>query len=161
MEQQTSSKLGKEYIKAEYCHPDYLTYMQSTSCEMQGWMKHKLETRLSGELSITSHMQMIPCLWQKMKRNKTASWWKWKRKGKKVGLKLNIQKTDHGIQPHHFMANRWGDNGNRDFIFMGSKITACGDCSHEIKRCLLLERKVMINLDNILESRYLCWQGYI
>ena len=54
MEQWTSSKLGKEYIKAEYCHSVYLTYLQSTSCEMLGWMKHKLESRLLGEISITS-----------------------------------------------------------------------------------------------------------
>ena len=58
MEQQTGSKLGKEYIKTVYCHPDYLTYMQNTSCEMLGWMNHKLESRLLGELSITSDMQM-------------------------------------------------------------------------------------------------------
>ena len=60
MEQQTGSKLGKEYIKAVYCHPAYLTYMQSTSCKMPGWMKHKLESRLLGEISITSDMQMTP-----------------------------------------------------------------------------------------------------
>ena len=60
MEQQTGSKLGKEYVKAVYCHPDYLTYMQSTSCEMPGWMKHKVELRLLGEISITSDMQMTP-----------------------------------------------------------------------------------------------------
>ena len=59
MEQQTGSKSGKEYIKAVYCHPAYLTYMQSTSCEMLGWMKHKLESRLPGEISITSDMLMI------------------------------------------------------------------------------------------------------
>ena len=59
-EQETGSKLGKEYIKVVYCHLDYLTYMQSTSCEMSGWMKHKLESRLSGEISITSDMQMTP-----------------------------------------------------------------------------------------------------
>ena len=68
MEQQTSSKLGKEYVKAVYCHPAYLTFMQSTSCEMPGWMKHKLESRLLGEISITSGMQMIPPLWQKVKK---------------------------------------------------------------------------------------------
>ena len=65
MEQQTGSKLEKEYIKAIYCHPAYLTYIQSTSCEMPGWMKHKLESRLLGEISITSDMQMTPSLWQK------------------------------------------------------------------------------------------------
>ena len=69
MEQQTGSKLGKEYVKAVYCHPAYLTYMQSTSCEMPGWMKQKLESRLPGETSITSDMQMTPPLWQKAKRN--------------------------------------------------------------------------------------------
>ena len=62
MEQWTGSKLGKEYVKATYCHPAYLTYMQSTSCEMPGWMNHKLESRLPGEISITSDMQMTPPL---------------------------------------------------------------------------------------------------
>ena len=60
VEQWTGSKLGKEYIKAVYCHAAYLNYMQSTSCEMPGWMKHKLESRLPGEISITSDMQMTP-----------------------------------------------------------------------------------------------------
>jgi len=69
MEQKTGSKLGKGYAKAVYCHPAYLTYMQSTSCEMPDWMKHKLELRLRGEISITSDMQMIPPLAQKAKRN--------------------------------------------------------------------------------------------
>ena len=69
VEQQTGSKLGKEYIKAAYCHPAYLTYMQSTSCKMPGWMKHKLESRLPGEISITADMQMTPLLWQKVKKN--------------------------------------------------------------------------------------------
>ena len=69
MEQQTSSKLKKEYVKAIYCHPAYLTYMQSTSWEILGWKKHRLESRLPGEISITSDMQMIPLLWQKVKRN--------------------------------------------------------------------------------------------
>ena len=60
MEQQSVSKLGKEYIKAEYCHLAYLTYMQSTSCEMLGWRKHKLESRLPREISTTSDMQVVP-----------------------------------------------------------------------------------------------------
>ena len=74
MEQQTGSTLGKEFVKAVYCHPAYLTSMQSTSCEMPGWMMHKLESRLLGEISITSDTQMTPPLWQKMKRNKRASY---------------------------------------------------------------------------------------
>ena len=66
---QTGSKLGKDYIEAVYCHPAYLTSMQSTSCEMLGWMKHKLESRLPEEISILSDMQMTPPLWQKAKKN--------------------------------------------------------------------------------------------
>ena len=69
MEQQAGSKLGKEYVKAVYCHPAYLIYMQSTSREKLGWMKHKLESRLLGEISITSDMQITPPLWQKVKKN--------------------------------------------------------------------------------------------
>ena len=69
MEQQTGSKSGKEFFKAVYCHPAYLTYMQNISCDMPGWMKTKLESRLPGEISITSDMQMTPPLWQKAKKN--------------------------------------------------------------------------------------------
>ena len=69
LEQYTDSELGKEYVRAVYCHPAYLTYMQSTSCEMSDWMKHKLESRSPGEISTTSDMQMTPPLWQKVKRN--------------------------------------------------------------------------------------------
>ena len=69
MEQWTGSKLGKEYVKAVYYHCAYLTYMQSTSCEMSGWMKHKLESRLPGEISITLDTQITSPLWQKVKRN--------------------------------------------------------------------------------------------
>ena len=63
MEQWTGSKLGKEYVKAVYCHHVYLTYMQSTSCETLDWMKHKLESRFQGEISVTPDMQITPCLW--------------------------------------------------------------------------------------------------
>ena len=69
MENRSGSKLGKEYIKAVNCHPAYLTYMQSTSCEMPGWMKHKLESRLLGEISITSDTHRTPPLRQKAKKN--------------------------------------------------------------------------------------------
>ena len=73
MEQQTDFKLGKEYLKAVYCHPAYLSHIHSASCEMQGWMKHKLKSRLLGEISITSDMQMTPPLWQKAEKNQRAS----------------------------------------------------------------------------------------
>ena len=70
MEQQTSSKLRKAvYVKVVCCHPAYLTYIQSISCEMPDWMNHKLESRLLGEISIASDMQMTPPLWQEAKRN--------------------------------------------------------------------------------------------
>ena len=100
MEQQTGSKLGKEYIKDIFCHPVYLTYMQSTSFEMPGWMKHKLESRLQGEMSITSDMQMTPSLWQKVKKNQSLLM---KKESEKAGLKFNIQtpKSWHLIPSLH------------------------------------------------------------
>ena len=119
---------------------------------MLGWKKHKLESRLPGEISITSDMQMIPPLWQKVKKSLLI---KVKEESEEVGLKLNIQNTK-------IMASSpitlWQIDGATvetvaDFIFLVSKITADGDCSHEIKRCLILGRKVMTNLDSILKSR--------
>ena len=77
-----------------------------------------------------------------------------KEDSEKVGLKLNSENKDHGIWSHHFMGNRWGNSGNSvRLYFLGSKITANGDCSHEIKRRLLLGRKVMTNLNSIFKSR--------
>ena len=90
MEKQTGFKSGKEYVKAVYCHPYYLTSMQSTSCEMPRWMKHKLESRLPGEISVTSDMQMMPPLWEKARESLLM---KVKEESENVGLKLNIQKT--------------------------------------------------------------------
>ena len=153
MEQQTGSKLGKEYIKPVYCHPSYLTYMQSTSCEMLGWMKHKLESRLLGEISITSDMQMTPLMTESEELNSLLM--KVEEESEKVGLKLNIQKTK--IMAYGPITS-WEIDGETvetvtDFILWGSKITADGDCSHEIKRCLLLGRKVMTILDSILKSK--------
>ena len=107
------------------------------------------------EILITSDMQMTPPLWQKVKRNYKSLLMKVKEKSEKAGLKLNIQKTK-------IMASgpitSWQIDGEimetvTDFIFLGSKITADGDCSHEIKRHLLLGRKDMTNLDSILKSR--------
>ena len=69
VEQQTNSKLGKEYVKAVYHHLAHIIYVQSTSCEMPGWINHKLESRLPGEISITSDVNMTPPLWQKVKKN--------------------------------------------------------------------------------------------
>ena len=92
MEQGTGSKLGKEYIKAIYCHLAYVTYMQSTSCKMPGWMKHKLESRLLGEISITSDIQMITTLTTENEEELKSLLMKVKEESEKDGLKL-IQKT--------------------------------------------------------------------
>ena len=91
MEQQTGSKSVKKYIKVVYCHPAYLTYMQSISWKMPGWMKHKLESRLLGEISITSDTQMTPPLWQWTGTNSLLM--KVNEESEKAGLKLNIEKT--------------------------------------------------------------------
>ena len=91
MEQQTGFKQEKEYVKAVYCHSAYLTSMQSTSWEMLGWKKHQLQSRLPGEISITSDMQMTPPLWQSEEEVKSLLM-KVKEESEKVGLKLNIQK---------------------------------------------------------------------
>ena len=93
MEKWTGSKLREAYVKAIYCHLAYLPYMQSISCEMPGWMKHKLESSLQGEISIPPDMQMTPPLWQKVKRELKSLLMKVKVESEKVGLKLNIQKT--------------------------------------------------------------------
>ena len=110
---------------------------------------------MPGEISITSDTQMTPPLWQKVKKKLKSLLMKVKEESEKVGLKLNIQKTK-------FIASgpitSWQIDGEtvktvRDFIFLGSRITADGDCSHEIKRHILLGRNVMTNLDRILKSR--------
>ena len=92
MEQWTGSKLGKEYVMAVYCHSAYLTSMQNTSREMPGWMKHKLETRLLGEISITSDMHMTPLMAESEEEIKSLLM-QVKEESEKVGLKVNIQKT--------------------------------------------------------------------
>ena len=122
---------------------------------MLGWMNHKLESRLLGEISIISGMQMISPLMAESKEELKSLLRKVKEKSEKVGLKLNIQITK-------IMASgpitSWEIDGDTvemvsDFIFGGSRITADGDCSHEIKRHFLLGRKVMTNLDSIFKSR--------
>ena len=113
MEQQTGSKSGKEYVEAVYCHSAYLTYVQSTSCKMLGWMKHKLESRLLGELSITSDMQMMPPLMAGSKELKSLLM-KVKEESEKVDLKLNIQKTKIVVSVLSLHAHSWENNGNSD-----------------------------------------------
>ena len=146
-------QIGKGVHQGYILSPAYLTYMQSTSWEMLGWKKHKLESRLLGEISITSDMQMT--LMAESEEALKSLLMKVKEESEKVGLKLNIQKTK-------IMASSpitsWEIDGETvetvsDFIFFCSQITADDDCSHEVKRCLLLGRKAMTNLNSILKIR--------
>ena len=121
---------------------------------MLGWIKHKLESRFPGEISVTSSACDTTLMAESEEQLKNLLI-KVKEESEKAGLKLNIQKTK-------IMASgpisSWQIEGEKveavtDFIFLGSKITVDGDCSHEIKRCLLLGRKAMTNLDSVLKSR--------
>ena len=154
MEQGTGSKLEKEYIKAIYCHAACLTYVQSTLCKMLGLMKHKVESRLPGEVSIISRFVDGMTLMTESEEELKSILMKVKEESEKVGLKSTITKLNCGSSP----ITSWKIDGEAmktvtDFILGGSKITADGECSHEIKRCLLFGSKVMTNLDSILKSR--------
>ena len=131
MEKQAGYKLGKEYVKDVYFNPAYLTYMPSTSCKMPGWMKHKLESRLVGEITITSGTQMTPPLMAESKELKSLL--KVKVESEKVGLKLNIQKTK-------IMASGPTTSWEID----GETVETVSD--------YFLGRKLMTNLDSILKS---------
>ena len=153
MEQQTGSKFGKEYIKAVYYHPAYLTSIQSTSCKRLGWMKHKLKSRLPRRNINYLRYADDTTLMAESEEELKNLLMKVKEESENFGLKLNIQKTK-------IMASvpvtSWQMDGDTmetmtDFIFFGSKITADGD--HEIKIFLVLGRKAMTNLDSILKSR--------
>ena len=149
MEQRVGSKLGKEYIKAVYCHPAYLTSVQSTSCEMLGWMKHKLESRFLGEIFRYEDDTILRAEGEEELRSLLM---KVKEESEKAGLKFNIQKTKASGPITSWQIDGETMETVRDFILGGSKITTDGDCSHEIKRYLLLREKTMTNLDSILKS---------
>ena len=111
MKQWTGSKLGKEYVKAVYCHPAYLTYTQSISRKMLGWMKHKLESRLLGYADDTTLMAESKEALKSLLMNV-------KEESEKADLKLNIQKIMiKASSPCHFMANREGKNGNSNRLY--------------------------------------------
>ena len=144
MEQQTGSKLGKEYVKAIYCHPAYLTYMQSTSSEMPGWMKHSWNQDFweiyINNLRYTDDTTLVAECEEELK----SLLMRVKEESDKDGLKLSIQKTK-------IMASSpitsWQTDGETmetvtDFIFLGSNITVDSDYSHEIKRICSLEEKL-------------------
>ena len=159
MEQQTGSKSGKEYIKAVYCHPAYLhaEYIMRNAGLDEAQAGINIARRNINNLKYANdNTLMAEC--EELK----SLLMKVKEESEKVGLKLNIQKSK-------IMASgpitSWQMDGETmesvtDFIFLGCKITADGDCSHESKRCLLLGRKVMTNVDSILKSQtLLCNKG--
>ena len=126
MEQQTVSKSGKEYIKAVYCHPAYLTYMQSTSCETLGWMKHKLKSRLRGEIISNLRYTDDTTLMAESEEELTSLLMKVKEESGKSWLKTqHSENEDHGIRSHHFMGNRWGNSGNSDRVYLGGLQNHC------------------------------------
>ena len=153
MGQQTGSKFRKDYVKAEYCHPAYLTSMQNTLCE-KGWMTQdgiKIAKRNINNLRYADDTVLMA----ENEEELQSLLIRVKEKSEKAGLKLNIQKMK-------IMASDpitlWQIEGEKveavtDFLFLGSQITADYDCSHETERCLLLESKAMSNLNNLLKSR--------
>ena len=162
MDQQTGSKLGKEYVKAVYCHPAYLAFMQSILYEMLGWMTHRVQSRFLGEISTNS-------LRYAESEEELKSLLRVKEENEKAGLKLSIIKTKI-MSPGPITS--WQIEGNKeetaaDFIFLGFKITEDCDYGHGVERCLFLGKKAMTNLDSILQSRditlltkMLCNQSY-
>ena len=154
MEQRTGCKLGKEYIKAVYCHLAYLTYMQSISCKSlldQAQAGIKVAGRNINNLRYADDTSLMA----ESKEELKSLLMKMKENSKKAGLKLNVQKPE-------IMASGtitlWQLDAEtmesvRVCILGGSKITSDGDCSHEIKRCLLLGRKPINKLESILKSR--------
>ena len=125
MEQQTSSELGKEYVKAIYCHPAYLTYMQSTLCKMLSWMKHKLESRLPGEISINIRYADDTTIMAESEKELKSLLMRVKMETEKIGWKLNIQKTKTMASGP---ITSWEKDGETveiasDFIFWGA--TSC------------------------------------
>ena len=151
MKQLFGSKLGKEYAKAIYCHLDYLTYIQSTSCKMPAWINHKLARRNINNLRYADDTTLMA----KSEKELKSLLMRVKEETEKSGLKLNIQKTE--IMASSPITSWQIEEGKveavTDFIFLDSKITEDGDCSHEIKRCLLLWRKAITNLDSVLKGR--------
>ena len=143
---QTRDQTMPPALQADSLLPEPPGKPMNTSCEMPGWMKHKLESRLPGEISITSDMQ-----WRGTKepldKSERGEWKSW--------LKTQHSKNeDHGIWSHHLWEiEREKEETVTDFIFLGSKITVDNNWNHELRRHLLLGRKAMINLDSVLKSR--------
>ena len=149
-EQQTGSKSGKEYVEVVYRHPAYLTYAE---CIIRNARLNEAQVGIKTAGRNINNLRNADdtTLMAESEEELKSLLLKVKEESEKVGLKLNIQKTDHGIRSHHFMQID-GETVETvtEFIFLGSKITADGDCSHELKRRLLLGRKAMTNLDSTL-----------
>ena len=143
MEQQTGSKLGKEYIKAVYCHPAYLTYMQSTSCEMLGWMKHKLESRLPQNINNLKHADDT-ILMAESKEKLKSLFLKAKEESEISGFKLNIQKTQ--IVSSGPISSRQIDGETMeavtDFILFSPKSLEMVTAAMKLKDACSLEEKL-------------------
>ena len=150
VEQQTGSKEEKEYVKAVYCHPAYLTLyakyimrnagLEEAQAGIKIARRNINNLRYADDTTLTAESELKSLL-MKVKEER-----------EKIGLKLNIQKTKI-MASGPITSWQTVETVSTNFIFLGSKITADGDCSHEIKRCLLLGRKVMTNLDSIFKSR--------
>ena len=153
MEQQTGSKLGKESVKAVYYHPAYLTYMQIMW--IAGLDEAQVGMKIAGRNISNLRYADDTILMAESKEQQNSPLMKVKEESEKGGLKLNIQKTKIIASSP---ITSWQIDGQtmesvREFIFLVSKISVDGDCSHEIKRCLILGRKAMTNLESILKSR--------
>ena len=147
--------MGKEYIKAVYCHPAYLAYMQGTSYETLVLDESQAGIKIAGRNINNLRYADDTTLMAESEEELKSLLIKVKEESEKVGLKLNIQKTKIMVSSPiiPWQIDEETMETVTDFIFLGSKITADGDCSHEIKRRLLLGRKAMTNLDSILKSR--------
>ena len=142
-------KLEKEYTKTVHCQPVYLTYVQNTSWQMPGWMNHKLESRLPGEISITSDMQMTPPYGREWRgteepfdESEGGKWKSW--------LKTQHSKNkDHGIRSYHFMRNRWVNNGNNERLYFLGLQNHCRWWVQPQNYKCSLEEKLWQTLDSI------------
>ena len=148
-------KWGKQYVKAVYCDSAYLTYMQKFIMWNAKLDEAQAGIKIAGRNINNLRYADDTTFMAESQEELMNLLMKMKEESEKAGLKLNILKNeDHGIWSHHFMANRQGTIETvTDLIFLVSTITADGNCGHEIKRCLLLGRKAMTNLDNKLKNR--------
>ena len=154
MEQWTGSKMRKDYVNAVYCQPPYLIYMQSTSCEMLGWMNQEGITIAGRNISNLRHADDTTVMAESKEELKSLLM-RVKEESERASLGLNIKTKIMAPSP----ITAWQIEGEKvevvtDFLFLGSRITADGDCSHGIRRRLLLGRKVKTNLDSVEKQRH-------